>query len=89
MQLTAPNVFGPPADRREALLLLREVVDSGVDPIDTAQYYGPGVVNELIRQALYPLPGSWMRVDPGRQRMRAVSPAASTRKEADPCPTTQ
>jgi aryl-alcohol dehydrogenase-like predicted oxidoreductase len=56
MQLAGPNVFGPPADRREALLLLREVVDSGVDHIDTAQYYGPGVVNELIREALYPYP---------------------------------
>jgi aryl-alcohol dehydrogenase-like predicted oxidoreductase len=47
-------VFGPPADRREALRLLREVVDSGVNHIDTAQYYGPDVVNELIREALSP-----------------------------------
>jgi aryl-alcohol dehydrogenase-like predicted oxidoreductase len=56
MQLTGPNVFGPPADGREALLLLREVVDSGVNHVDTAQYYGPDVVNELIRDALYPYP---------------------------------
>jgi pyridoxine 4-dehydrogenase len=56
MQLTGPGVFGPPADRSEALLLLREVVDSGVNHIDTAQFYGPDVVNELIREALYPYP---------------------------------
>jgi pyridoxine 4-dehydrogenase len=56
MQLTGPRVFGPPADRREALLLLREVVTSGVNHIDTAEYYGPHVVNELIREALYPYP---------------------------------
>jgi aryl-alcohol dehydrogenase-like predicted oxidoreductase len=56
MRLTGPGVFGPPADRREALLLLREVVDSGANHIDTAQYYGPEVVNELIREALHPYP---------------------------------
>ncbi len=56
MQLTGPGVFGPPADRAEALLLLREVVDSGVNHIDTAQFYGPDVVNELMREALYPYP---------------------------------
>ena len=56
MQLTGPGIFGPPADRDEALLLLREVVDRGVNHIDTAQYYGPDVVNELIREALYPYP---------------------------------
>jgi pyridoxine 4-dehydrogenase len=56
MHLTGPGVFGPPADRSEALLLLREVVDSGVNHIDTAQFYGPDVVNELIREALYPYP---------------------------------
>jgi aryl-alcohol dehydrogenase-like predicted oxidoreductase len=49
-------VFGPPSDRREALLLLHDVVDSGVNHIDTAEYYGPHVVNELIREALYPYP---------------------------------
>ena len=56
MQLTGPGVFGPPPDRGEARLLLREVADSGVNHIDTAQYYGPEVVNELIRDALYPYP---------------------------------
>jgi aryl-alcohol dehydrogenase-like predicted oxidoreductase len=56
MQLAGDNVFGPPRDRDEALLVLRAAVDSGINHIDTAQYYGPGVVNELIREALYPYP---------------------------------
>ena len=54
MRLTGPNVFGPPRDRREALRVLREAVARGVDHIDTAQFYGPNVVNELIREALHP-----------------------------------
>ena len=57
MQLAGDNVFGPPRDRDEALLVLRTAVDMGINHIDTAQYYGPGVVNELIREALYPYPG--------------------------------
>lgn len=56
MRLTGPGVFGPPKDRDEALAVLREAVDSGVDHIDTAQFYGPDVVNELIREALHPYP---------------------------------
>jgi pyridoxine 4-dehydrogenase len=56
MQLAGDNVFGPPRDRDEALRVLRTAVDSGINHIDTAQYYGPGVVNELIREALYPYP---------------------------------
>src|ERR1700741_4097539 len=56
MQLAGDGVFGPPRDRDEAFRVLRAAVDSGVDHIDTAQYYGPGVVNELIREALYPYP---------------------------------
>ena len=55
MQLAGDNVFGPPRDRDEALSV-RAAVDSGVNHIDTAQYYGPRVVNELIREALYPYP---------------------------------
>jgi phosphatidylserine/phosphatidylglycerophosphate/cardiolipin synthase-like enzyme len=62
MRLSGLGVFGPPADRREALLLLREVVDSGANHIDTAQYYGPEVVNELIREALYPYPADLVMV---------------------------
>ena len=56
MQLAGDNVYGPPRDRDEAIAVLRAAVDAGVDHIDTAQYYGPGVVNELIREALHPYP---------------------------------
>jgi pyridoxine 4-dehydrogenase len=56
MRLTGPNVFGPPADTAGAIALLREAVDNGVDHIDTAEYYGPRVVNDLIRAALHPYP---------------------------------
>jgi pyridoxine 4-dehydrogenase len=56
MQLAGDGVYGPPRDRDEALRVLRAAIDSGVNHIDTAQYYGPGVVNELIREALYPYP---------------------------------
>jgi aryl-alcohol dehydrogenase-like predicted oxidoreductase len=56
MQLPGPGVFGPPADRGAALAVLRRAVESGVDHIDTAQFYGPDVANELIREALFPYP---------------------------------
>jgi aryl-alcohol dehydrogenase-like predicted oxidoreductase len=57
MQLAGDGVFGPPRDRDEALRVLRAAVAAGVDHIDTAQYYGAGTVNELIREALHPYPG--------------------------------
>jgi aryl-alcohol dehydrogenase-like predicted oxidoreductase len=56
MQLAGPNVFGAPDDPVAAIALLRAAVDAGVDHIDTAQYYGPDVVNDLIRGALHPYP---------------------------------
>ena len=56
MQLAGPGVFGPPRDRDAALAVLREAVASGVDHIDTSDYYGPYVTNELIREALFPYP---------------------------------
>jgi aryl-alcohol dehydrogenase-like predicted oxidoreductase len=56
MQLPGPGVFGPPRDRDQALAVLRRAVDLGVDHIDTSQYYGPDVANELIREALHPYP---------------------------------
>src|SRR5262245_17098436 len=56
MQLPGRGVFGPPRDRDEALAVLRRAAELGVDHIDTAQYYGPGVANELIRAALFPYP---------------------------------
>jgi pyridoxine 4-dehydrogenase len=62
MRLAGPNVFGPPADKAEAIALLRDAVDGGVDHLDTAEYYGPVVVNELIRQALHPYPAELVLV---------------------------
>src|SRR6476646_9870432 len=56
MQLAGPFAFGPPPDRAAAIGVLRAAVVAGVDHIDTAQYYGPGTVNELIRDALHPYP---------------------------------
>ncbi|GAA1435383.1 oxidoreductase [Microlunatus lacustris] len=56
MQLPGPGVMGPPRDRDEALAVLRRAVELGVDHVDTAQYYGPDVANELIREALHPYP---------------------------------
>jgi aryl-alcohol dehydrogenase-like predicted oxidoreductase len=54
MQLAGPGVFGPPKDRAEAVAVLREAVASGVDHIDTSDFYGPHVTNEMIREALHP-----------------------------------
>jgi pyridoxine 4-dehydrogenase len=54
MRITGPTVFGPPASRADAIALLRAAVDGGVDHIDTAQYYGPNIANELICEALHP-----------------------------------
>lgn len=54
MQLAGPSVFGPPKDRGAALAVLREAVASGVDHIDTSDFYGPHVTNQIIREALHP-----------------------------------
>ncbi len=56
MQLAGPGVFGPPRDPAAARAVLRRAIELGVDHIDTSQYYGPDVVNDLIRQALHPYP---------------------------------
>jgi pyridoxine 4-dehydrogenase len=56
MQLAGPGVFGPPKDRGAALAVLREVVRRGVNHIDTSDFYGPHVTNQLIREALHPYP---------------------------------
>lgn len=54
MQLAGKGVFGPPRDRPEAIAVLREAVESGVNHIDTSDFYGPHVTNEIIREALHP-----------------------------------
>ncbi|TGQ64052.1 aldo/keto reductase family oxidoreductase [Mesorhizobium sp. M00.F.Ca.ET.186.01.1.1] len=56
MQLAGPGVFGPPKDRDAALAVLREAVKSGVDHIDTSDFYGPHITNLIIREALHPYP---------------------------------
>jgi aryl-alcohol dehydrogenase-like predicted oxidoreductase len=56
MQLAGPGVFGPPRDRNAAIAVLREAVASGVNHIDTSDFYGPHITNQLIREALHPYP---------------------------------
>src|SRR3954471_6513431 len=56
MQLAGPGVFGPPTDHETALAVLRAAVAAGVDHIDTSDFYGPHIVNRLIREALHPYP---------------------------------
>jgi pyridoxine 4-dehydrogenase len=56
MQLAGPGVFGPPKDRDGAIAVLREAVASGVDHIDTSDFYGPHITNQLIHEALHPYP---------------------------------
>jgi Aldo/keto reductase family len=76
MQLAGDGVFGPPRDRDEALRVLRAAVAAGVDHIDTAQFYGAGTVNELIRAVLYPSrrPGDREQGGrPPRHRWRATT----------------
>ncbi|NSY17042.1 aldo/keto reductase family oxidoreductase [Neorhizobium sp. AL 9.2.2] len=54
MQLAGKGVFGPPKDRAEAVAVLREAIEAGVDHIDTSDFYGPHITNEIIREALHP-----------------------------------
>ena len=58
MQLAGPGVFGPPKDRDGALAVLRGAVAAGVNHIDTSDFYGPHITNQIIRQALHPYPAS-------------------------------
>jgi aryl-alcohol dehydrogenase-like predicted oxidoreductase len=82
MQLAGPGVFGPPPDRDAARAVLRRAIELGVDHIDTAQYYGPHVVNDLIRETLHPYPENLKLVtkvgarrDDGGAWLPAQSPA--------------
>jgi aryl-alcohol dehydrogenase-like predicted oxidoreductase len=83
MQLAGPRVWGPPRDRAAALEVLRQAVARGVNHIDTSDYYGPHVVNELIREALHPYPDSLTIVTKvGARRAEDKSwPAALSRSE--------
>jgi len=78
MQLPGPGVLGPPADHATAVAVLRRAVEAGVDHIDTAQFYGPDVANDLIREALYPYPDELVlvsKVGAARDRAGAWLPA--------------
>jgi aryl-alcohol dehydrogenase-like predicted oxidoreductase len=78
MQLAGPGVFGPPRDPGAARAVLRRATELGVDHIDTAQYYGPDAVNDLIRQALHPYPENLKlvtKVGARRDDMGRVLPA--------------
>ncbi len=82
MQLAGKGVFGPPKDRAEAVAVLRAAVEAGVDHIDTSDFYGPHVTNQIIREALHPYPRDLVIVSKiGAQRndkgawLPALSPA--------------
>lgn len=90
MQLAGPGVFGPPRDRDMAIAVLREAVASGVDHIDTSDFYGPHVTNEIIRAALHPYPDDLVIVTKiGARRdaqgawLPAISPAELTQAVHD------
>ena len=90
MQLAGPGVFGPPKDRDAALAVLREAVASGVNHIDTSDFYGPHITNQLIREALHPYPDDLVIVTKlGRRARRrrswlpALEPAELTRAVHD------
>lgn len=81
MQLAGPGVWGPPKDRDAAVAVLREAVALGVDHIDTSDYYGPHVTNEIIREALHPYPAALVivtklgaRRPPDKSWQPAISP---------------
>lgn len=60
MQLAGPHVFGPPADRDHAIAVLHEVIRLGINHIDTSDFYGPFITNQIIKEALYPYPLSFI-----------------------------
>jgi aryl-alcohol dehydrogenase-like predicted oxidoreductase len=85
MQLAGKGVFGPPKDRDAAVAVLRAAIEAGVDHIDTSDFYGPHVTNEIIREALHPYPGDLTIVTkvsakrgPAGEWLPAMSPAELT-----------
>jgi aryl-alcohol dehydrogenase-like predicted oxidoreductase len=81
MQLAGPGVFGPPKDRDGALAVLREAVASGVNHIDTSDFYGPHLTNQLIREALHPYPNDLVivtKIGARRGQGGSWNPAFST-----------
>jgi aryl-alcohol dehydrogenase-like predicted oxidoreductase len=89
MQLAGPGVFGPPKDRTEAVAVLREAVERGITHIDTSDFYGPVVVNEIIREALHPYPDDLHLVTkPGAAPTAAGSCPGTPRTSRPRCTTT-
>lgn len=72
MQLAGPHVFGPPKDRQAAIKVLREVIDLGINHIDTSDFYGPHFTNQIIKEALHPYP----------EHLRIVTKLGATRDAA-------
>jgi len=90
MRLSGPRIFGPPSDPKTAVAVLREAVSSGVNHIDTSDYYGPHITNQLIREALHPYPDDLVIVTKiGARRgddaswLPALSPAELTQAVHD------
>ena len=84
MQLAGPGVWGPPKDPDRAVAILREAVAAGVNHIDTSDYYGPHLTNQIIRQALHPYPAGLVivtklgcRRGPDKSWPSAISPGRS------------
>jgi aryl-alcohol dehydrogenase-like predicted oxidoreductase len=85
MQLAGPGIFGPPKDRGAAVAVLREAVAAGVNHIDTSDFYGPHLTNQIIREALQPYPAGLVivtklgaRRPPDKSWQKAISPAELT-----------
>jgi aryl-alcohol dehydrogenase-like predicted oxidoreductase len=85
MQLAGPGVYGPPKDSQAAVAVLREAVAAGVDHIDTSDFYGPHITNQIIRQALHPYPAGLVivtklgaRRPPDKSWQSAISPEELT-----------
>ena len=90
MQLSGPGIWGPPKDPDEAVAVLCEAIESGVDHIDTSDYYGPHVTNQIIRQALHPYPAGLVivtklggRRPPDKSWQPAISPEELTQSVHD------
>jgi pyridoxine 4-dehydrogenase len=79
MRITGPGIWGPPRDRAAARALLRRAVDLGVQLIDTADAYGPGVSEELVAEALFPYDGLLIAT---KAATNAPAPAASQPRES-------
>jgi len=82
MRLSGPHIYGPPADRVNAVAVLRRAVELGVDHIDTSDFYGPHVTNQILREALHPYDGLTVVTKVGARRTAdAAWPAAISRDE--------